>query len=208
MPATGSFELRRSPIQGQGAFATRTIPKGTRIVEYTGERIDADEADRRYDDDAMESHHTFLFVLNDDEIVDAAVGGNEARFINHSCDPNCEALIQSGHIYIYALRDIEADEELVYDYAYERAGPYHASWDDLYTCRCGASDCRGSILKTVREGRKAIPVAKARNDARAKAARVAKKRTATKKQGTSAGKSTRRKTATPKRARRSKPQAR
>ena len=201
-PATASFELRRSPIQGQGAFATRPIKKGTRIVEYTGERIDADEADRRYDDDAMESHHTFLFVLNDDEIVDAGVGGNEARFINHSCAPNCEALIESGHIYIYALRDIATGEELVYDYAYERAGPYDASWDALYTCHCGAPDCRGSILKTVREGKKAIPVARARSASRAKAARLAKKRATVKAKRTTK-KTSRTKAAPPKRARRS-----
>jgi uncharacterized protein len=179
--AARNFELRGSPIQGQGAFATRPIRKGTRIVEYTGERIDADEADRRYDDDTMESHHTFLFVLNDDEIVDAGVGGNEARFINHSCAPNCEAIIESGRIFIYALRGIAPGEELVYDYAYERAGPYEPAWDTLYTCRCGAADCRGSILKTVVEGKKSIPVARARSVARAKAARLAKQRKSAKK---------------------------
>src|SRR3954467_41059 len=89
-PVNDWMELRRSPIHGLGAFALKDIPKGTRIIEYTGEKISNAEADRRYDDDAMKSHHTFLFILNSRQCVDAAYGGNESRFINHSCDPNAE----------------------------------------------------------------------------------------------------------------------
>ena len=100
------FELRESPIQGRGAFATRRIRKGSRIIEYTGERITQDQADERYDDEAMSRHHTFLFTLDEDTVIDAAVDGNEARFINHSCDPNCQALIEDKKIFIYALKDI------------------------------------------------------------------------------------------------------
>jgi SET domain-containing protein len=129
----------------------RRIRPGTRIIEYTGERIDQEEADRRYDDDGMEQHHTFLFIVDDDVIVDAAVRGNEARFINHSCDPNCEAVIEDGRIFIAALRNIQPGTELTYDYAYEREGPYRRWWDELYACRCGAPTCRGTILKTVRK---------------------------------------------------------
>src|SRR5689334_2436613 len=86
------IEVRRSPIAGLGVFAARAIPEGTRLIEYTGERIGPEEADRRYDDDAMTSHHTFLFAVDDDVVIDAAVGGNDARYINHSCAPNCEAV--------------------------------------------------------------------------------------------------------------------
>jgi SET domain-containing protein len=141
------FEIRRSPIQGVGAFAVRRIRKGARVIEYTGERISPEEADRRYDDDAMERHHTFLFTVDDDTVVDAAVGGNDARFINHSCDPNCEAVIEDGRIWIEAIRTIEPGQELVYDYQYERSGPFRAAWRELYACHCGAPSCRGTILK-------------------------------------------------------------
>ncbi|MBN1208776.1 MAG: SET domain-containing protein-lysine N-methyltransferase [Myxococcaceae bacterium] len=145
-PASLSFELRRSPIQGLGAFATRRIRKGTRIIEYTGERISQDEADTRYNDEAMSRHHTFLFTLDEKTVLDAAVGGNEARFINHSCDPNCQALIEDDRIFIYALKNIEPGTELVYDYAYERAEGMDEESEELYVCRCGAKSCRGTIL--------------------------------------------------------------
>ena len=141
------FELRESPIAGVGAFATRPIKKGTRIIEYTGERISNAEADRRYDEDKMKNHHTFLFTLNRRTVVDAAVGGNEARFINHSCAPNCEAVIVDGkRIYIEALVDIPVGAELVYDYQYERTDEHTADDERFYACACGAPQCRGTIL--------------------------------------------------------------
>ena len=139
--------VKRSAIAGKGAFARKAIPKGTRIIEYKGQRIDADEADRRYDDDAMDVHHTFLFGLEDGTCLDAAVRGNDARFINHSCDPNCEAVEEGDRIFVEALRDIERGEELVYDYAYEREGRMRPEWKRLYACRCGSKKCRGMILK-------------------------------------------------------------
>ena len=140
------FELRTSAIQGTGAFAVTDIPKGTRIVEYTGEKITNREADRRYDDEKMSRHHTFLFTLNSRYIVDAAVGGNEARFINHSCDPNCEAVIEDGRIFVEALKRIPAGTELAYDYAYERTKEHTEEDEKLYVCRCGSPKCRGTIL--------------------------------------------------------------
>ena len=139
--------VRKSLIAGRGVFATRRIPRGTRILEYTGERITPDEADRRYDDDNMEVHHTFLFIVDDDTIVDAAVGGNAARLINHSCDPNCEAVIEDGRIWIDARRDIAPGEELGYDYAYERKGRFRKEYWDTYACACASPKCRGIILK-------------------------------------------------------------
>jgi hypothetical protein len=145
-PSSIPFELRQSPIQGQGAFATQRIRKGTRIIESAGERITQDVADERYDDESMKRHHTFLFTLDEDTVIDAAVGGNEARFINHSCEPNCQALIEGKQIFIFALRTIEPGEELSYDYAYERVEGMDEESEKLYVCRCGTKSCRGTIL--------------------------------------------------------------
>jgi hypothetical protein len=140
------FELRRSAIQGRGAFAIRPIRRGTRIIEYTGEVITPEEGDARYDDPGMGRHHTFLFSVTRKKVIDAAVGGNEARFINHSCAPNCEAIDDKQRIFIEAIRDIASGEELTYDYAYERDGTEDEEWERLYVCRCGAPTCRGTIL--------------------------------------------------------------
>jgi SET domain-containing protein len=149
------FELRPSPIAGLGAFAIRPIRKGTRIIEYTGERISNAEADRRYDEEKMKSHHTFLFTLTSRTVVDAAVGGNEARFINHSCTPNCEAVIEDGkRIYIEALSDIPVGTELVYDYQYERTDDHTAADERFYACSCGAPECRGTILAPKKKAKK------------------------------------------------------
>jgi len=141
------FTVRKSKIQGMGGFATRWIDQGTRIIEYTGERISHEEGDARYDDDAMGRHHTFLFTVDDDTVIDAAVNGNEARFVNHCCDPNCEAVDRGGRIFIEALRDIAPGEELFYDYAYElgtdRLTPELKA---QYSCTCGSPNCRGTIL--------------------------------------------------------------
>jgi len=148
------FELRQSEIQGRGAFATRQIRKGTRIIEYTGERISPDEADRRYDDPGMGRHHTFLFSVDKRTVIDAAVNGNDARFINHSCAPNCEAIDERKRIYIEAIRTIAPGEELVYDYGYERDGTEDEDWERLYMCKCGAPTCRGTILAPLKKGAK------------------------------------------------------
>lgn len=168
------FELRSSPIQGTGAFAVTRIPKGTRIIEYVGEKISNREADRRYDDETMSRHHTFLFTLNDRYVVDAAVGGNESRFINHSCAPNCEAVIERGHIYIEALADIERGTELAYDYAYERSDDHTQDDEALYVCRCGAPSCRGTILAPPKKKRKRSATGKKRSSRRTKQRKVTK----------------------------------
>jgi SET domain-containing protein len=140
------FEIRRSSIQGKGAFALRSIRKGKRLIEYTGERISSEEASRRYDDTGKKRHHTFLFDLDGATCIDARYGGNDSRFINHSCDPNCEALIVGERIFIYALRSIRTGAELTYDYSYVVDGPIDAEARRLYACRCGASSCRGTIV--------------------------------------------------------------
>ena len=147
-PVNEWAELRQSDIHGLGMFARKDIPKGTRIIEYVGEKITNAEADRRYDDAAMKRHHTFLFILNSRTCVDAAFEGNESRFINHSCAPNCEAVIERGHIWIDAIKAIPAGTELVYDYQYENDPEYTEEDLRFYACRCGAPNCRGTIVKT------------------------------------------------------------
>jgi hypothetical protein len=174
------FELRQSPIQGKGAFATRRIRKGARIIEYTGERITQDEADKRYDDEAMGRHHTFLFTLDEKTVIDAAVDGNEARFINHSCDPNCQALIEGEQIFIYALKDISPGQELCYDYAYERAEGMDEESEQLYVCRCGAKNCRGTILAPPKPPKPAKRARKTKKAAKGSSKKAAKQTRRTK----------------------------
>jgi hypothetical protein len=190
------FEIRSSPIQGRGAFATRRIRKGTRLIEYVGERISHAEADRRYDDDGMKRHHTFLFTLNNRTVIDAGVGGNEARFINHSCSPNCEAVIDSGHIYIESIKTIPPGTELVYDYQYERAPDADESDEARYPCRCGSPECRGTILAPPKRKRAAASAKRGKGASKRKKAPAKRKRAASKRTGTG----TRRKSAADKRA--------
>jgi SET domain-containing protein len=149
------YVVRNSRIHGRGVFAARRIRKGTRILEYSGERISNDEADRRYDDTRMKRHHTFLFTLDSKTVIDGAIktGGGDASFINHSCEPNCEAVITDRKIFIHALRTIEPGEELAYDYQYERTGKNDAALEKFYLCKCGAPTCRGSIMKPAKKKR-------------------------------------------------------
>ena len=149
-PVNTWMELRGSGIHGLGAFAVRDIPKGTRIIEYTGERISNAEADRRYDDDGPGDHHTFLFILSSRTCIDASFDGNEARFINHSCAPNCETGIWSSRIWISALEDIPAGAELTYDYMYDDDPEYTEEDLRYYRCDCGAPNCRKTMVDTKR----------------------------------------------------------
>ena len=143
-----AFTLRTSKIQGRGAFATRVIRKGARIIEYLGECIDDEESDIRYPDGDMGRHHTFLFAIGDGtRVLDAGPLEWPAKYINHSCDPNCEAIEEEdGRVFISALRKIEVGTELLYDYAYERTADHTPEDEQLYLCRCGSAKCRGSIL--------------------------------------------------------------
>lgn len=125
-------------------FATRRIRKGTWIIEYRGRRISHQEADRLYDD---RSTHTVLFTVDEATVIDAAVGGNDARFINHSCAPNCEAWNAEGEIWIVASRDIAPGEELTYDYGLPWEGESDEEAFTRYACRCGAPACRGTLLR-------------------------------------------------------------
>ena len=138
--------MRRSAIQGRGVYARVDIPAGTRLIEYIGERITHAEADRRDEEERKHRHHTFLFILNSRVVIDARYGGNISRFINHSCDPNCEARHEASSIWIYAIRDIRAGEELAYDYEYDWEPEFTVKDLAEYSCRCGAEACRGTMV--------------------------------------------------------------
>ena len=140
------YRVRSSGIHGKGVYATQRIRKGTRIVEYLGDRITHEEADDRYEAKGQDDGHTFLFVVSDSIVIDAGVGGNDARFINHRCAPNCDTVIENDRVFIEAVRTIEPGEELGYEY-----GLTWESTDDPeelanYACRCGAPNCRGTML--------------------------------------------------------------
>ena len=140
------FEVRGSPVHGMGVFALRRIRKGTRIVEYLGERISHQEADRRYERKDASDNHTFLFIVDSKIVIDAGVDGNDARFINHSCNPNCESVIEGRRVYIEAIRTIELGEELCYDYQIQREEDDPSNIDEIFACRCGFPQCRGTML--------------------------------------------------------------
>lgn len=140
------YVVRRSGIHGRGVFATQAIPKGTRIVEYRGRRISYDLASGLYPDEVGTPTHTFLFELDNDTVIDAGQGGNAARWINHSCTPNCEAVDEDGRIYIEAIRAIRPGEELGYDYNITLEERHTPREKKRWPCLCGARDCRGTLL--------------------------------------------------------------
>lgn len=138
------FTVRNSGIHGKGVFAATSIPKGVRIIEYKGSRMSEASADGKYGDD--ESPHTFLFLLDDGTVIDANRRGNSARWINHSCDPNCEANEENGRLLIDAIREIRRGEELTYDYKLTVEERYTPTLKRFYACDCGAPRCRRTIL--------------------------------------------------------------
>jgi hypothetical protein len=140
------IEVRESPLHGLGVFAARRISRGTRILEYLGERISHGEADRRYQHKDAADNHTFLFIVDTRIVIDAGVDGNEARFINHACVPNCESVIENRRVFIDALRTIEPGEELTYDYQIQREAQDPPDIDAIFACRCGSDGCRGTML--------------------------------------------------------------
>ena len=140
--------VRNSKIHGRGVYAARRIRKGTRIIEYVGDRISHDEADARYDA-RPDDGHTFLFVVDDQLCIDAGIGGNAARFINHKCDANCETVIEDRRVFIEALRTIQPGEELGYDYQLTWESTDDPAELQLYRCLCGAAECRGTMLDRV-----------------------------------------------------------
>ena len=140
------IEVRASALHGLGVFALRRIAAGTRVIEYLGERITHQEADRRYDHKSADDNHTFLFIADDTTVIDAGVGGNEARFVNHACDPNCESVIEQARVFIDAIRTIAPGEELTYDYQIQREAGDPPDIDAIFACRCGRRRCRGTMM--------------------------------------------------------------
>ena len=147
--------VRRSPIHGNGVYAAADIPAHTALIQYKGRLLTHAQADRLYADGA-DTGHTFLFTLNERYIVDANVGGNSARWINHSCAPNCNAYIEEvdggrrDRVMIESLRAIKAGEELTYNYGIVLEVPHTAKMKRLWACHCGARRCTGTILQPKR----------------------------------------------------------
>lgn len=151
------FEIRSSPIDGRGAFALQRIPANKRLIEYTGERVTHEVADARYDEEEKAGNtHTVLFAIDEKMVIDAGVDGNDARFFNHSCDPNCTSEIVRRRVYLKTLREIMPGEELVYDYEIPNEGESEEDALRKYPCHCGADNCRRTLLlPPVKERRKA-----------------------------------------------------
>lgn len=147
------IQVRNSPIHGRGVFAAQPIKKGTRLLEYKGKRVTHKEADKLYGG-GSETGHTFLFTLNDDYVIDANQEGNSARWINHSCSPNCESICESAEdddpmhdrVFIEAIRNIKAGEELAYNYLITLEEPHTARLKKIWECRCGSKNCNGTML--------------------------------------------------------------
>lgn len=146
------LSLRVSPIHGLGVFAAGPIRAGTRLIEYAGERITRARADARCEDDPTDRAFSFMFTLDGRLVIDAARDGNMARFINHSCEPNCESTIEDHRVYIEAQSDIRRGEELTYDYHLTTNGPRGRNWRTEYACYCRSPNCRGSLLEADENG--------------------------------------------------------
>lgn len=148
---TSKITMRRSKIHGRGVFARVRIRKGEPICEYKGRLITHDEADDRYGGE--DTGHTFLFTLNDQWVVDGNRGGNLARWINHACEPNCEAGPEGPkgreRVVVRALRSIRPGEELTYDYVIEVDHRISKKERELWACRCGTPKCTGTLLNYV-----------------------------------------------------------
>jgi SET domain-containing protein len=144
------LQVRRSGVHGKGVFALQAIEPGERLIEYTGEVISWDEALRRHPHDPLQPNHTFYFQLEDGRCIDALYGGNASRWINHACDPNCEAEETNGRVYIKALQPIAPGEELNYDYGLTIDERYTPAVKKRYECRCGAAACTGTMLSPKR----------------------------------------------------------
>jgi SET domain-containing protein len=153
-PRTPLFEVRHSRIHGYGVFALRRIRKGTTVIEYLGERVTQARADARYAGKDPNDGHTFLFTVDAKTVIDAGVNGNEARFVNHACDPNCQAIDTDKRIFIEAVRTIQPGDELAYDYQIQRDDDDPANIDEIFACHCGAKNCRGSMLVAPRPKRR------------------------------------------------------
>lgn len=156
---TRRITARRSPIHGNGVFAAAAIPKGETIIEYKGRVITHAAADKLYGDGG-ETGHTFLFTLNDAYLIDGNRDGNSARWINHSCAPNCRAVVEENargdrrrdKVLIESIRAIKPGEELTYNYGIVLEVPHTPRMKKLWQCRCGSAKCTGTLLQPKTRG--------------------------------------------------------
>ena len=140
------IQTRRSGVHGKGVFALQDLAEGETLIEYVGEVISWAEAQARHPHDPQQPNHTFYFHIDEHRVIDALFGGNSSRWINHACEPNCEAAEEDGRVFIRALRNIDAGEELNYDYGLIIEARYTARLKAEYPCWCGAPSCRGTLL--------------------------------------------------------------
>ena len=156
-----SIVLRRSHIHGNGVFAAKPLPAQKRVVQYRGALVTHDEVDDTHGGD-VETGHTFLFTLNDLFVIDGNSKGNIARWINHSCTPNCEAVavdhrsgdVAKERVFIETIRPLQAGEELTYDYGITLEDRHTPRLKNIWACRCGAQRCTGTMLKPKRKSRR------------------------------------------------------
>lgn len=154
--------VRRSKLHGRGVFARAPIREGETIVEYKGERITEDEIERRYPEKRNGINHTFVFGIEYDLNIDGGSRGNIARWINHSCDGNCDTFEEDKRIYVRAARNIRPGEELTYDYAIELDEPLTPALKACWPCWCGVKKCRGTVLVKPRKPRRKTAARKAK----------------------------------------------
>jgi SET domain-containing protein len=173
------FEIHSSAIDGKGAFAVQPIKAWTRLIEYTGERVSHEVADARYEaEEAAGNTHTVLFTVDDKTVIDAGVDGNDARFFNHSCEPNCQSRIIRRRVYLETTRDVYPGEELTYDYEIPWADEDEETARTKYPCFCGSANCRGTLLLRPPEKRAAKPTRKKTRSAVQRGSRTRLKRKA------------------------------
>ena len=170
------IQVKRSGVHGKGVFAVQPIAAGETIIEYVGEVISWEEAQRRHPHDLCDPNHTFYFHIDGDHVIDALFEGNASKWINHACDPNCESDERGGRIFIQAVRDIAAGEELNYDYGLVLDERYTPKLKAEYACHCGSPLCRGTMLAPKRgvklAARPAQPEVKPEIQPKAKAVKV------------------------------------
>ncbi|MED5621598.1 SET domain-containing protein [Ideonella sp. BN130291] len=145
-PAGRRIQVRKSGIHGKGVFALRPFEPGETIIEYKGEIISWKEALRRHPHDPSDPNHTFFFHIDDEHVIDGKVNGNAARWINHACDPNCEADEVEGRVFVKAIKPVAPGEELFYDYGLIIDERYTPKLKKQFACHCGADACRGTML--------------------------------------------------------------
>ncbi len=163
------IQTRRSGVHGKGVFAVQDLAEGETLIEYVGEVVTWKEALRRHPHDPQDPNHTFYFHVDEKHVIDAKYGGNSSRWINHSCQPNCEADEDEGRVFIKALRNIAAGEELFYDYGLIIDAPYTKKLKAEYPCWCGAPNCRGTLLAPKdKESKKAGKKDKAKSNKKSK----------------------------------------